>query len=48
MVEDFQRDFPGKCMICSYHRYGLREGFTSEPEPKPHECCEKQETHPAP
>lgn len=42
MVEEFAERFPGRCMICAYHQYGLREGFTSEPEPAPHDCIEKQ------
>lgn len=41
MVEEFQRSFPGQCMICSYHRYGLREGHVSG-KVKDHDCIENR------
>ena len=42
MASEFAAAFPGRCMICSYHQYGLREGLTSDPMPKPHDCIEKR------
>ena len=40
MIEDFERAFPGKCPICSYHRFGWQHGFERDPEPPPHICPE--------
>ena len=42
MVERFVELFPGKCMICSYHRYGLSHGLTADMEPQPHDCIEEK------
>lgn len=39
MVAEFQELFPGRCMICSYHRYGVENGFTVKPL-EPHNCIE--------
>lgn len=36
MIDDFVKRFPSKCPICSFHRYGIREGvkpFGSKPDP---------------
>lgn len=42
MLDEFQRRFPGRCPICSYHDYGVREGHVS-PGPAPaHHCLEKK------
>lgn len=41
MVEEYMAAFPGRCMICSYHRFGLQEGLTQAPEPPPHDCIER-------
>jgi hypothetical protein len=38
MVEEFERLFPGECLICSYHRYGVMEGHEDGPV-APHNCC---------
>ena len=42
MVAEFKEMFPGRCMICSMHRYGIEMGFekynTSVVE---HFCIEK-------
>lgn len=40
MVAEFPVKFPGRCMICSYHRYGVEYGFTVKPL-EPHDCIEK-------
>lgn len=44
-ITDFQRKFPGRCMICSYHRYGISHGHTSGPCPE-HECIESRRDAP--
>lgn len=38
---EFMRAFPGKCPVCSFHRYGLQYGY-EEPGsmPAPHACPE--------
>lgn len=33
--------FPGRCPICSYHRWGYANAHTHEPRPAPHECPEE-------
>jgi len=38
-VEDFAQRFPGRCFVCSYHRFGLQEGCVRGPV-KPHDCIE--------
>lgn len=43
LVEKFAHRFPGKCMICSFYRFGRNNGFHAErPEPEPHECIERR------
>lgn len=38
-VELFARHFPGKCLICSYRRYGLGNGFVDPRSPaQKHHC----------
>lgn len=39
LCAEFAARFPGKCLICSYHRHGVSMGYTTDPIP-PHECCE--------
>ncbi len=39
MVSEFVVKFPGRCMICSYHDFGLNNGFKVEPL-QPHNCIE--------
>ena len=46
MAADYAERFPGKCFICSYHRFGLREGHTSEPRPPEHDCIEVFDSDP--
>lgn len=41
LILDFKNTFPGKCMICSYHRYGQRNGLISSTvEVEEHDCIE--------
>jgi hypothetical protein len=42
MCIEFAQAFPGKCIVCAFHRFGLREGLTQEPTPAAHDCIEKQ------
>lgn len=39
-VEEFARIFPGRCMICSYHRYGYDYGHEKDAKPPSHHCIE--------
>lgn len=38
MIDEFEARFPGKCIICSMHRYGRLHGMESKPLPKKHIC----------
>ena len=38
-VREFKEPFPGRCMLCSYHQYGLREGLCTG-KVKDHDCIE--------
>lgn len=39
-VIEFERKFPDKCMICSFHRYGYELGYLKSDEPEWHVCKE--------
>ena len=42
MVKEFVDVFPGRCMVCSYHRYGVSEGFlSSSSKPQDHFCIDE-------
>ena len=41
MAEDFVKEFPGKCLICSYHHFGVSAGLRPPGPIKPHDCIEK-------
>ncbi len=41
MIEEWEKQFPGKCIICSYWAFGRREGYTKGPTP-PHQCTERR------
>lgn len=41
MLHEFVAAFPGRCPICSFHRYGYTHGYESSPKPKPHRCPEE-------
>ena len=39
-LDEFMRKFPGKCPICSYHAFGIRECYVRHTEKVPdHEHC---------
>jgi hypothetical protein len=39
LKEEFERDFPDKCFLCSYYRYGYEHGLCPAPEAPPHAEC---------
>lgn len=40
LIEEYERAFPGKCVICGFHRYGVSHGFVAADEPVgPHDGC---------
>lgn len=41
IVKEFSEIFPGKCFICSYHRFGYEHGMTNKRKPEPHDCIDK-------
>ena len=44
MVDEFIDTFPGRCMICSHHRYGVTHGHCSPSYPiRRHYCIERGE-----
>lgn len=44
-TSDFRHHFPGRCMICSYHQYGLHMGFVDPSVTvEQHHCIEKSAT----
>ena len=45
IVNDFAAAFPGRCLICSYHEFGVREGLTNESLSQ-HDCIEKRDAKP--
>jgi hypothetical protein len=43
MIDEFQESFPGRCLICSYHAYGIREGYVWPWKMvEPHDCIERK------
>ena len=40
VINEHQKAFPGRCPICSFHRYGLQNGLTKDHKPNPHWCPE--------
>ena len=46
MVEDWTKQFPDRCMICSYQAYGYANGITSDSTPPPHECLYAKKNEP--
>jgi hypothetical protein len=42
-VREFMRKFPGRCLICSLHRYGFMHGFEKSRYPQKHDCIEAGE-----
>lgn len=41
-LKEFREAFPGKCFVCGYWRYGLREGFVKSGEPVNRHFCIEQ------
>lgn len=41
-IRAFQMAFPGRCPVCSFHAYGVREGLTDPSPVAPHDCPEKR------
>jgi hypothetical protein len=40
-LDDFARAFPGRCPVCSYHAFGVREHYVDPAERvPPHSCTE--------
>ena len=40
LIEEYEQAFPGKCVICGFHRYGVSHGFVPAGEPvQPHDGC---------
>jgi len=37
-LKEWNSKFPGKCIVCSYHKFGYNEGMTSDPIPPKHKC----------
>ncbi len=40
-LDEFLDRFPGACPVCSYERFGVREGYRSRFDPPEHPCPEK-------
>lgn len=40
-LEEFQKQFPHLCPICSLKRYGYQFGFEKDLIPEPHACIER-------
>ncbi len=41
-IREFQRSFPGRCIICSYHEYGVSHGHIGFGElVEAHVCSQK-------
>ena len=38
-IETFVVNFPGRCPICSFHRFGLQNGCTRKRYADPHPNC---------
>ena len=38
-IEEFQRQFPGRCPICSYYDFGYTHGYELSSAPRPHANC---------
>lgn len=40
---DFQKKFPGRCPVCSFHEYGVMHGYVEYDEvPDAHACPEER------
>ena len=43
MAREFAREFPGRCLVCSFHRFGVEHGLTSGPV-RAHSCSDRPTT----
>lgn len=41
MLAEYEQAFPGRCGICAYDRYGVREGYIRPDDRVSHFCREK-------
>ena len=42
-IRAFKKDFPGQCIMCSFYRFGVRNGLVKQNEkPGPHWCPEEE------
>ncbi len=41
-IKEFEKKFPDKCMICSFHRFGYEMGYLPTRESKVHKCKEAE------
>lgn len=47
MARDFAQKFPGRCLICSYHYYGISHGHVDPGTPvAEHFCIETKRNKP--
>lgn len=45
-AQQFRQYFPGRCMICSYHQYGVHMGHIDpDVTVEQHHCIEKSTAH---
>jgi hypothetical protein len=40
-LKNFEERFPGKCIVCSFHRFGYEMGYLNDVKPDKHLCLEK-------
>ena len=47
MLKDFEEAFPDRCPYCSFHRYGIQNGYVKpdEPPPKHFPCIDRAYRH---
>jgi len=45
VVVEFSRRWPGRCLICSFHRWGYWHGFEEDYTPRPHGCDDRRGNH---
>lgn len=44
MRDEYENKFPGKCGVCAYHAFGIREGLSKDVgPPNEHACPERME-----
>jgi len=45
MILQWEKEFPNKCIICSYHNFAYTNGMTHEVNPPKHTCKYTHNTH---